>query len=126
MNITVTLSASPEFQSLVQSLVQGLTPSSKPADVKPLKSTKKETAPAATEAAEPVLSQTTATSSTDEDTPAGGAVITIEQVRAAVQIKAQEQKTTGIKALLKQYGVPNVTTLTKDKYAAFLEEINAL
>lgn len=52
--------------------------------------------------------------------------VTIEQVRAAVQAKAQEGKREQVKALLAEFEVENVTKMHVAKYAHFLERVNAL
>jgi len=52
--------------------------------------------------------------------------ITVEQLRAAVSQKATAGKRAEIKALLTSFGAENVTSLDKDNYADFLNQVKAL
>lgn len=52
--------------------------------------------------------------------------VTIEQVRAAVQSKAQAGHREKIKALLAEFNVAKVTELQPADHSAFLEKVNAL
>lgn len=52
--------------------------------------------------------------------------ITVEQLRAAVSQKATAGKRAEIKALLTSFGAENVTSLDKDNYADFLNQVNSL
>lgn len=51
---------------------------------------------------------------------------TVEEIRAAVQVKSQAGKRDAIKPLLTKYGSPSVTLLDKKHYVSFMAEINAL
>ena len=50
------------------------------------------------------------------------ASFTIEQVRSAVQIKAQSGKRENVKALLTKYGAESVTAVDASKYSEFLTD----
>lgn len=63
--------------------------------------------------------QTVENSVTDKD-------VTIEQVRAAVQTKAQAGNRDKIKSLLAEFNVAKVTELQPTDYSQFLEKVNAL
>lgn len=52
--------------------------------------------------------------------------ITVEQLRAAVSQKASAGKRTELKNLLSTFGAENVTSLDKDNYADFLNQVKAL
>ncbi len=52
--------------------------------------------------------------------------ITVEQLRAVVSEKATAGKRTEIKHLLTALGAENVTSLDKDNYADFLNQVKAL
>lgn len=55
-----------------------------------------------------------------------GLVVTVEQVREAVQTKSQAGHRETIKALLTKYGTPSVTKMEPARYPEFLKEVNAL
>lgn len=57
---------------------------------------------------------------------AQSAEVSLEQVRAAVQEKAQSGKRDKVKSLLSEFGAENVTKLDKAKYAEFLTALKAL
>ncbi|MFA9212963.1 MAG: hypothetical protein ACEQSR_03850 [Candidatus Methylacidiphilales bacterium] len=54
------------------------------------------------------------------------AAVTLEQVRAAVQAKANNGKRVEVKAILTECGAENVTSLASEKYVEFLTKVNAL
>ncbi|GAB1462201.1 hypothetical protein [Pedobacter sp.] len=73
------------------------------------------------------VDEVTATETPKEEKKATTASkVSIEQLRAAVQLKAQAGKRTELKELLTEFGTENVTSLEKDKYVDFLERVNAL
>lgn len=61
-----------------------------------------------------------------EEVKATTSDITVEQLRAAVSQKATAGKRAEIKALLTSFGAENVTSLDKDNYADFLNQVKAL
>lgn len=111
MNITLTITLSPEVLSILQAFISNF-------NGKPVKN-----APVAkktTETAEPI-SQPVQSASTETATE-----ITIEQVRAAVQEKSQAGKREQIKKILGEFNVAKVTDLVKENYTEFLEKIKTL
>ena len=52
--------------------------------------------------------------------------ITLERVREVVQTKAVAGKRTEVKAILTAFGAENVTGLSQEKYAEFIEKVNDL
>lgn len=52
--------------------------------------------------------------------------ITVEQLRAVASEKAKAGKREDLKAVLTDFGAENITTLAVEKYADFLNAINAL
>jgi len=58
------------------------------------------------------------------ETSTAETTITREDIRAAVQEKSGKKHE--IKALLKEFGAENVTTLTEENFSAFLEKLNLL
>lgn len=62
---------------------------------------------------------------TDTATPAAKEV-SLSEVRALVQGKSTEGKKDSIKAVLADFGVPNVSALKADQYSSFYAKIEAL
>lgn len=125
MNITVTLTAHPEFLSVLQSLVGALANSTE--SVK--QSAKKTNGTKMPESTTPITApvQTSEVNISTDKTPSEKAIsITIEQIRAAVQKQSGEGKRDQIKALLAEFGADKVTNLTKDQYADFLSRLEKL
>jgi hypothetical protein len=117
MNITLTLTATPELLNVLQNLTGFFSGSTAPVkEIKPAKKTAE--APKAEPSETPA--STTATVAT------GNESISIEQVRKAVQAKSQDGKKDACKRLLSKYGVDKVTELPAEKYSDFLTEVNAL
>jgi hypothetical protein len=125
MNITVTLTANPEFLKVLEGIVKAFAPQTIPATngkkvpgaAAVAKEEKIETPPVDT----PVVSNTT------ETTPAPKVEgITLEVLRAAVRVKAQAGKRDDVKKLLSEFGADKVTNLRQDQYADFHAKIEAL
>jgi len=74
----------------------------------------------------PVLKRVEPKAGPVAETPPTTANVTLEQVRVAVQAKAQAGKRTELKSLLTEFEAENVTALPKEKYAGFLTKVNAL
>jgi hypothetical protein len=120
MNITITHTIHPEVIKLLEAALSNTGGSI----ASPAKNGSKKTvaaAPVKEIAASESTSETTTASTT-----AKTETITIEQVRAAVQQKAQGGKRSQIKSLLAEFQVENVTGLQQDQYSAFLEKVNTL
>lgn len=100
MNITVIHTASPELLEAIRGLFGGKAG---------ISHKKPEPAESKGESAAPTTS-----------------AVTTEQVRSAVQGKAQAGKKDAVKALLATFNAGKVTDLATEKYADFLEKINAL
>lgn len=113
MNITLTITLSPEVLSILQAFTSNF--NSKPVKNAPV--SKKQT-----DTTEPGTIGTPAQSTSTETTTE----ITIEQVRAAVQEKSQAGKREQIKKILGEFNVAKVTDLVKENYTEFLEKIKAL
>lgn len=122
IQITHTVTLAPEVLTLLQSFLGKAQPSSAQAPTPkaetPTPAPKAEAkAPAKVE--EPKAETPTPTTAKAND-------ITLEQVRDAVQKKALAGKRVEVKAILTSFGAENVTGLEKEKYAEFLEQVNAL
>lgn len=106
MDITLTISATPEVLQAINALAQSLSGSKIPTPKKP--------------SANGVVKSELAAEN--------NSAVTIEQVRAAVQKKAQtgNDNKEKLKAILEEFEVKNVTSLSKDQYAAFLTKVEAL
>ena len=133
MNFTleIKLTASPELLEAVKLIAGGLV--TQPISVAPIAA--ESIAPASrrrTAPDKPVAKEETTVSSnqtleeTSDETTTRDEVITVETVRAAVQVKAQSGKRDQVKSLLTKFEVARVTDLPDTKYAKFLEEVNAL
>lgn len=59
------------------------------------------------------------------DNGEGKKALTVEQVRAAAQVKSKTHKD-AVKGLLTKYGAANLTALDAKHYDEFLNEVNAL
>lgn len=118
IHITHTVTLAPEVLTLLQGFL-GKASQSKP-PIAPMGSTppKKGEATPVPDAGE-VKQEATATVSKTSD-------FTLEQVREVVQKKAIGGKREEVKAILTTFGAENVTGLAKEKYAEFLEKVNAL
>lgn len=116
MNITLTLTATPEFLAVFQGLAdafggkQSTPKENKPAAVKNLNGSENGNTAAKGQAA--------ATTSTEE--------VTIDQLKTVVHEKAQGGKRDAVKALLAEFSVAKVTALDKNQYGAFLTKLKAL
>ena len=125
MNFTLTITASPELLEAISLLTGAM--GTKPAPVAesvtpvaptrtrktttpaPVPETKEEANPEPESALEPTET-----------------VVTVETVRAAVQVKAQSGKRDAVKSLLTKFEVARVTDLPENKFASFLKEVEAL
>lgn len=122
MNITLTIDVKPEVLSLLKEFLQLLSanaPATAQKKAEPKASGK--AMEVVKDEKEPAATETPALASKSE-----GAVITLEQVRAAAQAKQQEGKREGIKALLVEFDAKNVSTLSKEHYPTFLKKVQAL
>ncbi len=131
LNITVTLTASPDLLEVLGNLFKGIAPQQQPTketvvkelapQQQPTKETVvKELAPVATvppvEVTEPLGEKL---ETTDK--------ITIEELRAAVAVKAKAGKKDSIKALLATFdGAESVSTLERKHYQDFKTKLEAL
>ena len=136
--INLHLTASPELLETVNALA-GVLPQTKARQIEPVKA---ESATERTEAPEPVKtapsrSRTKAKpEEPKEEVPqeaepvaepeAGGADVSIEEVRSVVHAKATAGKRDEVKALLQSFGVQRVTDLEPTKWGAFMIKVNAL
>lgn len=109
MNITLTITASPELLEALQGIAKGFAPKSSPASTK---QTKKE---------EP-KEEATAPAAETKETP----VISIEKIREAVKAKSEAGKREEIKSLLGEFGADKVPALKPDDYPMFLEKLKAI
>jgi hypothetical protein len=125
MEVKVTIGFNQETLSLIESFVSsfGGATKTKKTTVATNGAATNGAASNGTAKAEPVKEeepkQTAENSVTDKD-------ITIEQVRAAVQTKAQAGNRDKIKSLLAEFNVAKVTELQPTDYSPFLEKVNAL
>lgn len=118
MKITVTHTLAPEIITLLQGLIKTETPTAiMPKDAK-LEVIEKQIL----KEEKPVVATTETAQTTTSNTASD---VTLEQVRAAVTDKAKTKRTE-IKDLLTEFGSKNVTELDKEKYAEFLNKVNAL
>ncbi len=120
MEVKVTIGFNQETLSLLESFVSSFGGAAK---AKKTTAATNGTATNGVAKAEPVKEeepqQTAENSVTDKD-------VTIEQVRAAVQTKAQAGNRDKIKSLLAEFNVAKVTELQPTDYSPFLEKVNAL
>lgn len=135
MNFTIELTASPallEALKLMTETLQGFTLSG---ESKTRKSPEKKeraaaapVAPAPLPAAEsiPVPEECSGRQEGKAEEVSAAAPVTVEQVRAAVQAKAQEGKRGELRNLLDSYGVKNVSSLEPEKYGEFYAELMKL
>lgn len=120
MNITLTIDVAPEVLTVLRAFTH--LGSGAPAPEK--KSDKKQPE----KRMEVVKDEQTASENTQSDSSSDNTstTVTLEQVRAAAQIKQQAGKRDGIKALLVEYDAKNVSTLAKEHYPEFLKKVQAL
>lgn len=59
-------------------------------------------------------------------TPAAGKAVTVEQIRALAAVKRDEGKKEGIRKLLADHEVKDITTLKEEHYSSFFEQLSAL
>jgi len=123
MNINITITASPEFLQVLQTLAASFT---KPVATngnlngKALNGAPKKTAaPATTETTSTEEIETGSTATQTE-------TITLEAIRAKVQEKATAGKRKELKSLLETYGVEKIPQLKKDQYTEFFANLNEL
>jgi hypothetical protein len=119
MNITITLTASPELLSVLQafSKMQVATPA--------INGTVKKSSANGVKTT-PVEVNSQETAPVDTVTETVGENITIEMIRPIVQEKNQAGKREQIKALLAEFGADKVTNLAKEHFSGFLQKIKAL
>lgn len=124
MNFTLTITASPELLEAISLLTgaMGTRPAPVNEPVTPVAPTRtrRSSNPAPVEVAEQQ------TVSTEPEVEITETVVTVETVRAAVQVKAQSGKRDAVKTLLTKFEVARVTDLPEAKYASFLKEVEAL
>lgn len=121
MNITVTLTASPELLSAIQTLTAALAGAGQTTK-KPVK----QQVAAAPANEQPVQSPAPVSEAVkNEPAASNDEEITIEEVRALVQEKSKAGKREVIKAILTEFGVPRVTDLGKDQYQPFVTKVKA-
>lgn len=131
MNITVTVTASPELLAVLQTFadvkVGAVTTTKKNGVVKQMaKVAETAAAPVTDPDHEPVLtppaSETAEQSLSEPDRKA----VSIEEIRIEVQAKSQAGKREKIKNLLGEFGVKNVSSLAPDQYGSFYSKVAAI
>lgn len=120
MNITVTVTLAPEVLSILETFAKAISGNSAKEEARETKPAKVKVPVADIIKAENGGSQPKAAETKAPEK------ITIEQVRDAVQKKAQAGKKDEIKALPSEFGVKNVTGLSADQYADFLARIKEI
>jgi hypothetical protein len=129
MNITVTHTLAPEIIELLKNFGNPTEKIASPEIVKeatPVKEIKaKKVAKTETEESKDTETEKQAeTKSAGTEKPAEQ--VTFENIRLAVQQKAQGGKRDEVKKLLTEFGVEKVSALEKDQYADFYTKVNKL
>ena len=120
MNITVTLTANPDFLDVLKSFTKAFTPQLHTPEQKAFENNTSKAEPA------PPTQPASAAPVEIVAEPSSAVAVSIEQIRTAVQAKSQAGKREEIKQLLSHFGADKVTNLSKDQYTAFLQEVTAL
>lgn len=115
MNITVTHTLAPEIVNLLQRLLQN----QPAAETLATNDQVKDSLPVTKTKVKKLADTTTSVTTTDKE-------VTIEEVRAMVNSKAQDGKRDAVKALLTEFEAEKVTNLAKTQYADFLVKVSAL
>lgn len=128
MGVTFTFSNPGDMAAFMTAIAQNYTGTATVQEPqKPAAPKKDKPAPAA---AAPMPTVDTAGSGTvlSEDKPAIAGKITVELLRETVQKKTQgnDKNREAIKAILKEFDSPNVSSLKAEHYADFLQKVNAL
>lgn len=117
MNITVTHTIDPTIVGLLQAFIGNMG-----GQTAPKANGKVKQMPAAPTKEGEIAADVSTPSSQTTDVK----TITLSEVRALVQTKSTEGKKENIRALLADFGVPNVTALKADQYSSFYEKVQAL
>lgn len=122
MNITVTIThnVAPEVLSLLEKFVSNLPAEKKQAPVKQMKNSDK---PVEEPPAKDTSSEAPAETSTSNEPKDS---LTIEQVRAEVKKASEAGKKENVKALLVEFGTPNVTGLPVERFGEFVTRLKAI
>jgi hypothetical protein len=122
MHITVELTANEKLLSILEKIADNLTPAK---TIAPSNGKVKAIAGSTPQKQDPpadIKQDTEVQTQTGIKTEA----VSIEQVRAAVVKKSQGGRKGEIVNLLSEFGVANVTGLSKDQYSEFLNKVEAL
>lgn len=121
ISVTVTHTLAPEVLTILQGFLNKSISAPAEATVKSRK--EKAVKETASENGNGILEQKELPVQTAETTVAGD--VAIEAIRKAVQVR-KDTRRDAIKELLTSFGVPNVSSLPKERYSEFLTKVEAL